>query len=96
VDGVGAGPGGDLDDLVNVQVGLRRSAAAQRIRLVRDLDVQGIEIGVGVDGDAGEPGVPAGARYPDRDLAAVRDQNFPQFGLLKEIGRSWVESRSVG
>jgi hypothetical protein len=33
----------------------------------------GIEILVGVDGDAGQARVLAGASDPDRDLAAVRD-----------------------
>ena len=53
--------------------------AAQRVRLVGARDVQGVEVWLGVDGDAGQARVTAGPRHPDGDLAAVRDQDFPQF-----------------
>ena len=79
--GVRAGLGRDVDDLADVQVCLRRRAAVERVRLVGDHDVQGVEVLVGVDGHAGQARVPAGACHPDRDLAAVRDQNFAQFRL---------------
>ena len=36
--------------------------------------VQGVPVGVGVDGDAGQAGVAAGADDPDGDLAAVGDE----------------------
>jgi hypothetical protein len=73
VHGVGVRPPRDRDDLVDVQVGLRRGGAVERVRLVGGAHMQGIEILVGVDGDAGQARVPAGASHPDRDLAAVRD-----------------------
>jgi hypothetical protein len=41
--------------------------------------VQGVEVLLGVDGDAGQARVTAGTRHPDGNLAAVRDQDFPQF-----------------
>ena len=98
VHSVRAGHGRDVDDLADVQVRLRRRAAVERVRLVGDLDVQGVEVLVGVDGHAGQACVPAGASHADRDLAAVRDQDFAQFRLRElkgELRRSWAESRSV-
>src|ERR1700722_6034359 len=35
-------------------------------------------------------GPPAGARYPDRDLAPVRDENFPQFRPLVELASNFL------
>ena len=40
MDGVGAATGRDVEDLGDVQVGLRRCRAAQRVRLVRERDEQ--------------------------------------------------------
>ena len=77
---VGAGPRRDGDDLLDVEVGLRRGRPVQRVRLVRGPDVLRVEILVGVDGDAGQARVTAGTCHADGDLAAVRDQDFPQFG----------------
>ncbi len=53
VDGVGAGLGGHGEDLLRVEVGLARCAAAEGERLVGDPDVQRVAVGVGVDGNAG-------------------------------------------
>jgi hypothetical protein len=73
VHGVGVSAPGDGDDLVDVQVGLRRGGPVKRVGLIGGPHVLGVEVLVGVDGDAGQAGIPAGARHPDRDLAAVRD-----------------------
>ena len=73
VHGIGVGAPGDGDDLVNVQVGLRRGGPLEGVGLVGGPHVLGVEVLVGVDGDAGQAGVPAGTRHPDRDLAAIRD-----------------------
>src|SRR5690606_2463078 len=39
-------------------------------------DVERVDVGFGVDRDAAEACVPAGARHPDSDLASVGDENF--------------------
>ena len=67
-----------LDDLVDVQVGLPAGRPGQRIRLVRHLDVQRVQVGFGVHGDAGQAGVTARPDDTHRDLAAVRDQDLAQ------------------
>jgi hypothetical protein len=63
-----------LEDLADVQVALGRALAAQRERLVGHRGVQGIQVRLGVHGDAGQARIPAGPDDPDGDLAAVGDQ----------------------
>ena len=79
---VGAGLLGDRDDLVDVEVGVGRGRAAERVGLVGQPDEQRVAVGVGVDRHAADPGVLAGADHADRDLAAVGDQD-----LLQRLGR---------
>ena len=66
----------DVDELVDAQVGLGRGVAAEGVRLVGQPRVQGVAVGVGVDGHAAEAGVAAGPDDADRDLAPVGDQNL--------------------
>jgi hypothetical protein len=76
VHGVGAAAGGDVEQLVDAQVRVRRGVAAERERLVGELGWQAVAIGVGVDGDAGQARVAARADDPDGDLAPVGDQDL--------------------
>ena len=71
---VRAGVGRRLEDLADVQVAVRGALAAQRVGLVGHRGVQRVQVRLAVDGDAGQPGVPAGPDDPDGDLAAVGDQ----------------------
>jgi hypothetical protein len=43
-------------------------------------------VDIGVDGDGPDPELPQGAEDPDRDLAAVRDQDFPEHGPYSPDG----------
>jgi hypothetical protein len=72
---VGAGRPGGGEDLVDAQVRVGRRAAAERERLVGEPDVPGVPVRLGVDRDAGQPGVPAGPGHPDGDLAPIGDQH---------------------
>jgi hypothetical protein len=76
VHGVGAGGRERPEHLVDAQVRVAGRGAAERERLVGDPDVQRVEVGLGVHRDRREPGVAAGARDPDGDLAAVGDQDL--------------------
>src|SRR5699024_8443203 len=80
VDRVGTGLGGDRKELVDVQVGIGRGGTAQGVGLVGDLDVQGVQVGFGVHGDAADLRVATGTRDTHGDLAAVGDQNFTHGG----------------
>jgi hypothetical protein len=82
VHGVGAALGGDLDDLFDVEVRLGRGGPVQRIRLVGEPGVQPVDVLLGVDGDAGQPGIPASPDDADRDFAAIRDEDLPHGTLF--------------
>ena len=68
--------GGDVEDLGDVEVGLGRRRAAQRVRLVGERDEQRVGVRVGVDGDAWQPGVGRGPDHADGDLATVGDEHL--------------------
>ena len=72
VDGVGAG---DLQETLDVEVGLGRRAAVQRVCLIGRRHVGGACVGVGVDGDGGHAGLAHGLDDAQRDLAAVDDED---------------------
>ena len=72
----GAGSAGGVEDLVHHEVGLGRGGAAQREGLVREARVQGVPVGVGVDGDRGDALVAGRADDADGDLAAVGDEHL--------------------
>ncbi len=78
VHGVGAGLRGDVQHLVERQVALAGRVAAERERLVGEPDERRVPVGVGVDGDARQTGVTAGADDPDGDLTAVGDEYLVQ------------------
>ena len=65
----------DLDDPCRVQVALARRRRADRIRRVRDTDVQRVAVGVAVDGDRADAEIVAGANDAKRDLAAIGDED---------------------
>ena len=80
--GVRAGIRRHLEDLADVQVTVGGGQTAQCIGLIGDGDVQGIQIWLGIHGDAGQPGITAGARDPDGDLATVGDEDLAHEMLL--------------
>ena len=65
-----------LDDAVDDQVALRRGRRADGHGLVGLAHVQGVGVGLGVDGDGGDAETPAGADDAAGDLAAVGDQDL--------------------
>ncbi len=78
VDRLGAAALDRAEDDVGVEVALGRGVPTQRVGLVGVPHVQRVTIEVGVDGDRADPELAAGAHHPNRDLAAVRDENFPE------------------
>ncbi len=80
VHGVGAGPAGHRDDLVDHEVGVRARGAVQRVGLVGEAGVEGVAVLVGVHRDRGLASVAGRADDADGDLAAVRDEDLADTG----------------
>ena len=59
VDGVGAGLGRGVQQLAEVEVGLRGGLPAQGERLVGEPDVRRVGVGLGIDRHAGQTRIPA-------------------------------------
>ena len=76
VDRVGAGLRRRVEQLAEVEVGLRGGLAAERERLIGEPDVWGVGVGFGVHGHARDPGVLGRADHPDGDLSAIGYQHF--------------------
>ena len=65
-----------VEDLAEVQIGLRRGLPAEGERLVGQRYVRGVGVRFGVDRDTAQTGVLGRPDHPDRDLAAVGDENL--------------------
>ncbi len=76
VDGVGATCPAEIENLVYSKIGVARCVAREGVRFVRDADMEGIDIGLGVHRDACVPGVPARADDPDSDFSPVGDEDL--------------------
>ena len=66
----------DLDDPLELEVGLGGRRAADVMRLVRVAHVDRVAVGVGVHGRRRDAELAARAHHADGDLAAVRDEDF--------------------
>jgi hypothetical protein len=73
---IGAGSAGHVQELLDVQVGVGGSCAAQGERLVRECHEQRIRIGVGIHCDGGDARVARSPDHPDSDLPAVAYQDL--------------------
>ena len=76
VDGVRPGDGGGGQDGGHVEVGIARRRRADADALVGQAHMHRLGIGGGMHGDRGDAHLAAGALDPQRDLAAVGDQDF--------------------
>ncbi len=76
VDRLGAALDRDGEDRGNVEIAVSYAAAAHAIALVGELNVHGVAVCLGVDGDGGNAHLTAGADNTHRNLAAVGNQNF--------------------
>ena len=82
-----------VQDRLDRQVGLRGRRRADAERLVGHLHVQRVAVGVGVDGDAGDAQLAAGADDAHRDLAAVGDQDLVVSAGLSSLARDTLRLR---
>ena len=88
MDGVGAGDlaGGKQGGDVEVAVLGRRRADADA--LVGQPHVHGVGVGGRVHGDGRNAELLAGAQHPERDLAAVGDQDFVEHDSETRVANS--------
>ncbi|MNG03898.1 hypothetical protein D3C84_869980 [compost metagenome] len=80
VNGVGAGSASGVDDGIDRQVRLGDGSRADADRLVRQLYVARIEVGLAVDRDRAVAERLGGAHHPAGDLATVGDQDLVERG----------------
>ncbi len=78
MDRVGPARLDDVEDGLGVQVALRGGLASEGVRLVRQADVEGVPVELGVDRHRRDAELPAGSDDPDRDFAPVRDEHLLQ------------------
>ncbi|COV20337.1 Uncharacterised protein [Mycobacterium tuberculosis] len=100
MDGVGPGLGCRVEDLGEVQIGLRRGLAAQRERLVGQPNMRGLGVGFGVHRHAGQAGVAGRPDHPHCDLAAIGDENLrdpsdPRAGVTSHCASCRADSSSL-
>ncbi len=76
VDRVGSGLRRHLEDFFDAQIGVRRGLPAESVGLVRHRDVQPIDVGLRVDGNADQIRIAAGTDDANRDLTAVSDEDL--------------------
>ncbi len=76
VNGLGAGPLGDLDDPLLLEVTLGRRPGADQVRLVRRGYVEGAAVDLGVDGHGRDLELAQRPEHADGNLAAVRHENL--------------------
>src|SRR3954447_974058 len=88
VDGLCACPARGVKDPLLVQVALAGRPSADEVRLVRVRDVRGVPVGLRVDRDRPDPELAQRSEHPDRDLAAIRHQHFPENGHCHRILQS--------
>ena len=81
MDRVGAGLLAGGDDLVHRQVGLAARRRADEHRLVGELDVERVAVGLGVHGDRGDAQPPRRLDDAAGDLAAVGDQDLLEHAI---------------
>ena len=76
MDGVRAGPFGHGKERLLVQVALPRRDAAERIALIRQARPRPVAVRFRVNGDGGNPQLPAGENDAHGDFAAIGYENF--------------------
>ena len=82
MDGVRAGDLTGRNNGGNVQIGLRGLRRPHAHAFVRHAHMHRVRIGGGMDRDGCDAHFLAGPVDPERDLAAVRDENFLEHSLL--------------
>ena len=80
VDGIDVGDFGGADQAVDAEVALLGGTFTNTDGFIGHLDVHGVGVGLGVDGDGADVELLARADDADGDFAAVSDQDFLEHG----------------
>ena len=80
VDGLGAGAAGGLENLGNVEIGLRRLGGTEVLAEIGLAHMQSAPIDIGIDRDRFDAHFAAGTDDANRDLAAVGDKDSFEHG----------------
>ena len=80
--GFGAGLAAGLDDLLDHQIAFGRRRRPDQDRIIGHFDMQRVAVGLGIDRDRLDPHAAGSLDDPAGDLAAIRDQNSFEHGLL--------------
>ena len=78
MDRLRAGALGGVEQPLDDEIALGGRAWADQVRLVGRAHVERVAVGLGVDGDGADAELAQRAEDPDRDLAAVRDEDLPE------------------
>src|SRR5690348_5474678 len=78
----------DADDALQLQVRLGRGRGPDVVGLVGVPNVDGVAVGVGVDGRRGDAELAACAHHADGDLAAIRDQDLVEKLAFQSFSRT--------
>jgi len=73
---LGTRPDPGLEELRDVEIGLGRGQAAERVGLAGVGHMRCGAVGVRVDRDRADPELPEGAEDPKRDLAPIGNKDF--------------------
>ena len=76
MDRLGVGLPRNLKDLIDREIALARRRRPNEIGLVRPAHVQAVAVGLRIHCHGPQSKLRAGTQNPDRDLAAVGDQDF--------------------
>ena len=76
MDRLGAGTAGDVENLVDAEIGFRRRRWTDGIGLVGLADVKRGAIHLGVDGDRGDAHFAARTDHAHSDFSAIGDQDL--------------------
>ena len=71
---------GGADVAVDFEIGIRPGGRSDADGLVGQLDVEALQVGLGVDGEGFDAHLAAGAHDAQGDLAAVGDEDFVKHG----------------
>ena len=79
----------------DVEIALLARLPTEGVRLVGQADVEGVTVGLGIDGDRSDAHLPAGPDDPDGDLAPVGDEDRRKHAISCQIVTQNTPARPI-